>query len=147
MMRNQTASVSILLVAGALALDASVSAAAPPSRPATTAKAATAASLQVVADPSTVCMMNDRVMGHPQIPVVVEGKTYYGCCAMCKDRLNQDAAARTATDPVTGKSVDKAKAVIAQRPDGSVLYFESKATLRRYRAASATEPRGPKPRS
>ncbi len=144
MMRNQTASVSILLVAGALALDASVSAAAPPSRRAT---AAAAPSVQVVADPSTVCMMNDRVMGNPQIPVVVEGSTYYGCCAMCKDRLAQDATARTATDPVTGKSVDKAKAVIAQRPDGSVLYFESKATLRRYRAPAATGPQGQKPRS
>jgi YHS domain-containing protein len=82
-------------------------------------------------------MMNDRVMGVPQIPVVVDAKTYYGCCAMCKERLANDAAARTAADPLTGRSVDKAKAVIAQRPDGSVLYFESKATLRRYRARAA----------
>lgn len=100
------------------------------SRPAT-------AAVQVVKDPASVCMMNDRVMGVPQIPVVVEGKTYYGCCAMCKERLANDPAARTASDPVTGRRVDKAKAVIAQRPDGSVLYFESTATLRRYRARAA----------
>ena len=135
MMRNGTAPVSILLVAGALALGASASTAATPARPAASAP------VRVVADPSTVCMMNDRVMGQPQIPVVVEGKTYYGCCAMCKDRLAQDATTRAAVDPVTGRSVDKAKAVIAQRADGSVLYFESKATLRRYRAPAATQPR------
>ena len=140
MMTTRNWTPSILLAVGALALGVSAAAAAPPSR------AATAAPVQVVADPSKVCMMNDRVMGHPQIPVVVEGKTYYGCCAMCKERLAQDAAARTATDPVTGRSVDKAGAVIAQRPDGSVLYFESKATLRRYRAPAA-EPQGQKPRS
>jgi YHS domain-containing protein len=141
MMRNGTAPVSMLLVVGALAFGVSASAAETPAPP------ATAAAVQVVADPSTVCMMNDRVMGQPQIPVVVEGKTYYGCCAMCKDRLAQDATARKATDPVTGRSVDKAKAVIAQRPDGSVLYFESKATLRRYRAPAPTEPRGQEPQS
>jgi len=36
---------------------------------------------------SEVCMVNDRVMGKPQIPVEVEGKTYYGCCEGCKSRL------------------------------------------------------------
>ena len=116
----------VLLGAGALVVTKDA-AAAPPSRP------ATAPAVQVVTDASTVCMMNDRVMGVPQIPVVVEGKTYYGCCAMCKERLTNDAAARKALDPVTGRNVDKAKAVIARRPDGSVLYFESKDTLRRYR--------------
>ncbi len=104
---------------------------------ATPSRRAMATPVQVVTDSSTVCMMNDRVMGQPQIPVIVEGKTYYGCCAMCKDRLTQDAAARTASDPVTGRSVDKAKAVIARRPDGSVLYFESKDSFRRYRDRAA----------
>ncbi len=120
----------VVLVGSALVLALSA-AAAPPSRP------VSASAVQVVNDSSTVCMMNDRVMGQPQIPVVVEGKTYYGCCAMCKERLTNDAAARKASDPATGRSVDKAKAVIAQRPDGSVLYFESRETLRRYRARAA----------
>ena len=53
---------------------------------------------------------------------------------MCKERLAKDAAIRTAIDPVSGKNVDKAKAVIGKRADGSVLYFESEKNLREYAA-------------
>jgi YHS domain-containing protein len=87
-----------------------------------------------VADRALVCMVNDMDMGKAQIPVVVEGRTYYGCCAMCKERLSKDAAVRSAIDPVSGKSVDKAKAVIGKRPDGSIVYFETESNLRRYAA-------------
>jgi len=79
-----------------------------------------------------VCMVNNQVFEKDQIPVTVEGKTYYGCCEMCKERLAKDAAARTAVDPVTGKPVDKATAVIAAMPDGKVLYFESQETYEKY---------------
>jgi YHS domain-containing protein len=79
-----------------------------------------------------VCMINNQVFDKDQIPVKVEGRTYYGCCEMCKERLARDAAARAAVDPVTGKKVDKATAVIAAQADGSVLYFESDQTLQRY---------------
>jgi YHS domain-containing protein len=79
-----------------------------------------------------VCMVNNQVFDKDQIPVTVEGKTYYGCCEMCKERLTKDAAARTAVDPVTGKPVDKATAVIAAMPDGKVLYFESQETYEKY---------------
>ena len=79
-----------------------------------------------------VCMVNNQVFDKDQIPITVEGKTYYGCCEMCKERLAKDAAARTATDPVTGKAVDKATAVIAAMPDGKVLYFESQETYEQY---------------
>lgn len=79
-----------------------------------------------------VCMVNNQVFDKDQIPVAVEGKTYYGCCEMCKERLAKDAESRTATDPVTGKKVDKATAVIAALPDGKVLYFESEKTLEQY---------------
>ncbi|MEA2601568.1 MAG: hypothetical protein QOF89_2560 [Acidobacteriota bacterium] len=79
-----------------------------------------------------VCMVNNQFMDKDQIPVQVENKTYYGCCEMCKERLAKDAAARTAVDPVTGKTVDKATAVIAAQPDGKVLYFESEKTLAEY---------------
>ena len=88
-------------------------------------------------EPKTVCMVNDQAMGKDQIPVEVEGRTYYGCCAMCKGRLAQDASVRTAVDPATGKKVDKAKAVIAAREDGSVLYFASEKTLAEYQAKTA----------
>lgn len=86
-----------------------------------------------VTDVSQVCMVNDQFMGKPQIPVEVEGRTYYGCCAMCKDKLTQQPAARLARDPVTGEDVDKAKAVILQDAAGKVLYFANEDTLRRYR--------------
>ena len=79
-----------------------------------------------------VCMVNDQLFGRDQIPVQVEGRTYYGCCEMCKERLARDAAARTSVDPQTKKPVDKATAVIAARPDGSVLYFESEKTFVEY---------------
>jgi len=78
-------------------------------------------------------MVNDQFMGKPQIPVEVEGRTYYGCCAMCKEKLNTQPAARLAQDPVTGETVDKSKAVIVQDPQGRVKYFASEATLSKYR--------------
>lgn len=80
-----------------------------------------------------VCMVNDSVFPKDQIPVQVDGKTYFGCCEMCKGRLAADASARVATDPISGKPVDKATAVIGATPDGKVLYFESDATFNAYK--------------
>src|SRR5262245_50116263 len=79
-----------------------------------------------------VCMVNNTLFEKDQIPVAVDGKTYFGCCEMCKGRLAQDASIRQATDPVSGKSVDKAKAVLGAKPDGKVLYFESEKTFAAY---------------
>ena len=76
-------------------------------------------------EPKRVCMMNDTVFQKDQIPIDVGGKTYFGCCAMCKERLASDAKARQAIDPVSGDSVDKATAVIGAQPDGKVLYFQN----------------------
>jgi len=90
-------------------------------------------------EPKTVCMVTDHAMGKPQIPVEVEGRTYYGCCAVCKGRLAKDAEVRSAVDPMTGKKVDKAKAVIAAREDGTVLYFESEKNLAEYQAKSQAQ--------
>jgi YHS domain-containing protein len=83
-------------------------------------------------EPSQVCMVNNQFMGKPQIPVGVRGKTYFGCCEMCKSRLADDPNARTAVDPVTGMTVDKADAVIGRDDSGAVLYFENEANLTRY---------------
>ena len=82
--------------------------------------------------PQRVCMVNNTLFDKDQIPVAVEGKTYFGCCEMCKGRLTEDASMRQATDPVSGKPVDKAKAVIGAKPDGKVLYFESDKTFAEY---------------
>src|SRR5262245_65684946 len=72
--------------------------------------------------PKRVCMVNNTLFDKDQIPVAVDGKTYFGCCEMCKGRLAEDASIRQATDPVSNKPVDKAKAVIGAKPDGKVLY-------------------------
>ena len=85
-----------------------------------------------------VCMVNNTVFDKDQIPVAVEGKTYFGCCEMCKGRLAQDASIRAATDPVSGKSVDKAKAVVGATPEGKVLYFESEKTFAAYQKRKAS---------
>ncbi len=80
-----------------------------------------------------VCMVTNMVFPNKQIPVAHEGKTYYGCCENCKKTLAEDATARVAVDPISGKSIDKATAVIAAREDGSVVYFESKKSFDKYK--------------
>ena len=95
----------------------------------------------VAVESKNVCMINDRSMANEQIPVEVDGKTYFGCCPMCKERLVKDEASRFAVDPVSGKKVDKAKAVIGALPGAKVLYFESKENLERYNAGARAEAR------
>ena len=80
----------------------------------------------------TVCMINEHAMGKDQIPIEIEGRTYYGCCDMCKKALAADATKRAAVDPVSGKQVDKATAVIASQEDGRVFYFENEANLAKH---------------
>lgn len=115
----------------------------PPARPETTTATGSTARiptpdtpapsrLLLVDDPSQVCMVNNQFMKRPQIPVQVGGKTYYGCCAMCKARLEGDSTARSAVDPVTQASVDKASAVIGAMPTGAVLYFASRENFDTY---------------
>jgi len=79
-----------------------------------------------------VCMVNDAFMGKKQIPIPVQGKTYYGCCQMCVSTLSNDAEERQAIDPVNGHTVDKSTAVIGALPDGSVFYFENEANFQAY---------------
>ena len=88
----------------------------------------------VKVDPRFVCMVNNSLFDSPQIPVEVGGQTYFGCCPMCKERLATDAEARQAMDPVSGRMVDKAVAVIGVLPTGAVVYFESEANLAAHRA-------------
>ncbi len=85
-------------------------------------------------EPNTVCMVNEMAMGKEQIPVEVEGKTYYGCCEMCKNALANNPAKRVAVDPLSGKEVDKAKAVIGAQDDGRVFYFETEENLNKVNA-------------
>jgi YHS domain-containing protein len=81
-----------------------------------------------------VCFVNNKFMGKEQIPVEVNGKTYYGCCQGCVGTLKFDRSSRYATDPYTGKEVDKATAYIVTIPGtgGMVQYFESKLNYEKY---------------
>ncbi|HEY5948576.1 MAG TPA: hypothetical protein VIV40_23955 [Kofleriaceae bacterium] len=136
MRRASLAAVHKLILIGVLVLSACSRDQAPPSSsesPAPTATVALPAGMSRVADPSQVCMVNDMFMGRSQIPVQVEGRTYFGCCPDCKKKLENQPATRTAQDPVTGEAVDKARAVIVQDSSGKVYYFASEDTLRRFR--------------
>jgi YHS domain-containing protein len=121
-----------------VATEGVVSAVTPPAAaPAASSPLATSTrQLTRVHDVSEVCMVNNQFMGRAQIPVVVEGKTYFGCCEMCKGRLAKDATARVAKDPVSGNAVDKSSAVIAKREDGQVLYFENAQNLERFQTGA-----------
>jgi YHS domain-containing protein len=87
-----------------------------------------------------VCMINNQKFDKEQIAVDVDGQTYYGCCEMCKEKLKKDKASRWASDPVSGKKVDKAKAVIGVDAEGKAYYFENADNLKKFKANSnATE--------
>ena len=75
-----------------------------------------------------VCMVNDRFMGVEQIPIDVEGTTYYGCCQGCVEKLQKNIDnVRFGSNPIDDIKIDKAKAVIVQdKSKGSVFYFASK---------------------
>ncbi|MGH7884082.1 MAG: hypothetical protein ACRENO_00145 [Thermodesulfobacteriota bacterium] len=79
-----------------------------------------------------VCMVTDKVFNKEQIPVEVEGKTYYGCCEMCKGNLENDPSIRAAIDPVSGKSVDKALSAIGATSEGNIYYFENTNNLQNF---------------
>lgn len=81
-----------------------------------------------------VCMVNNAYMGENQMPVPVDGKTYYGCCEMCVGRLNEDESSRLAIDPNSGNEVDKSEAYIVIADDnGKVNYFESRESFESYK--------------
>ncbi len=83
-----------------------------------------------------VCMITDQLFVKDQIPVELEGKTYYGCCEMCEAKLKNNPESRLGIDPVSGGKVDKSQAVIGAAPDGSVYYFESEENLEKYNVSA-----------
>jgi YHS domain-containing protein len=105
---------------------------------ATTAFSQTAVAPLTKVEPKKVCMINEQFMNRDQIPVEVDGKTYFGCCEMCKKRLADDASKRVAIDPVSGKQVDKANAVIGAGTDGTVAYFENEKNLKAFNKKAST---------
>lgn len=84
-----------------------------------------------------VCMVNNAFMGKPQIPVAVNGKTYYGCCEMCVGKLNNEETARTGIDPFSNKQVDKTEAyIVLMKKEGNVAYFESEENYLSYKKSN-----------
>ena len=80
-----------------------------------------------------VCMVNNEYMGKKQFEVNFEGKIYYGCCQMCKERIPKDPSTRVAIDPFSKKQIDKATAIIAiTGNNGEVSYFENNTTYTNY---------------
>jgi YHS domain-containing protein len=84
-----------------------------------------------------VCMINNQKFDKEQIAIEVEGQTYYGCCEMCKEKLKKDKASRWASDPVSGKKVDKAKAVIGINSEGKAFYFENVENMKKFKGDAA----------
>ena len=83
-----------------------------------------------------VCMVNNNLYPKEQISIVVDKKTYFGCCEMCKEKLGNSKAARTAIDPVSKRPVDKADAVIGASEKGKIFYFENLKNLEQFDAPS-----------
>ena len=103
---------------------------------------ASADSVLEVVEAEYVCMVNDAAYDKEQVRVDVEGKTYYGCCEMCKARLENNEQLRVGIDPVSGTKVDKATAIIAADAYNRVYYFESQETspkrTRSYKKSSSS---------
>lgn len=108
-----------------------------PSPMATTQNAARPEGKLIQADPKKICMVTNTAFDKDQIPVQVKGRTYYGCCEMCKGELEKDSKQRVAIDPVSRKKVDKSQAVIGVASNGGVVYFESIEHLEKYNATLA----------
>ena len=81
-----------------------------------------------------VSMYYNEIIDVPCTPVIVDGKTYNGCCKFTSEQLKTNKETRYSTDPFSGKKVDKATAYIAPDPnkDRGVLYFESKENYNKY---------------
>lgn len=80
-----------------------------------------------------VCMVNNAYMGKDQFEVPYDGKTYYGCCNMCVERIPNDETSRKAKDPFTGKEIDKANAyIVLKDQQGNVDYFENEENYKKY---------------
>lgn len=87
-------------------------------------------------DSKYVCMITKKHFQTKQMQVNVEGRSYYACCDTCKTKLLEDPSSREDVDPVSGKKVDKATAVVGVDKAGNVYFFENVQNLERFRVPS-----------
>ena len=83
--------------------------------------------------PEFVCMVNKKHFAKEQTLVSIEGRNYYACCDPCVKQLKENADSRKDVDPVSGKTVDKAKAAIGVDKQGNIYFFENTDNLRKFR--------------
>ena len=86
--------------------------------------------------PSYVCFINKKYFNKAQEPVMVEGKTYYACCATCVQQLKDDPKSRMDKDPVSGKEIDKSTAAVGADKEGNIYFFENQTNLKKYRISA-----------
>ena len=72
-----------------------------------------------------VNMVTNRHAGSKQVPVSIDGRTYFGAGEGYVSTLQKNMAARSAVDPFTNKKIDKASALTYADASGRVFYFES----------------------
>jgi YHS domain-containing protein len=87
-------------------------------------------------DRSRICMLQDAIQPRTGLVCVYNGKKYHLCCGGCLAAFQRDAAIRShATDPVDGKSVDKADAP-AYVYQGHAYFFSSDANMTKFASDS-----------
>lgn len=74
---------------------------------------------------SEVNMVTNRRLKDGQDTVLIKGKAYHTSGESYVWTMQQNPSIRFAKDPFTGKTIDKADAVIFANASGKVLYFES----------------------
>ena len=79
---------------------------------------------------SKVNMVTNRVADKALSAVTVDGRTYYVLNNDYEAALNKNLSLRFATDPITGRRIDKSDAIILADSKGRVFYFESEKTYR-----------------
>jgi YHS domain-containing protein len=85
-----------------------------------------------VTDPFQVCMVKRTVQPRTAHTYEYQGKTYHFCCTVCESKFKADPEhLRFAADPVNGKPVDKADAVIYSY-QGHAYFFRSERTLKKF---------------
>lgn len=87
-----------------------------------------------VAEKNKVCMVNNfynPMADFTEFKVKVDKKNYYGCCAMCKNKLRTSSNHRMGTDPLTNEKISKANAFIVadKTNNGRTYYFKNKSNF------------------
>lgn len=87
-----------------------------------------------------VCMITKKQFKTEQSSVAIDGRNYYYCCDMCKTQLQNDPQTRMDKDPVSGKEIDKASAVVGVDKEGNVYFFENVRNLQKFRVPAKAQP-------